>query len=290
MGLVTNLFASISVTKEEREFNAQVRRDGLEIAINRCLKEINETIPSKELAIKFVLQELDFAQKEELLPLDFILNSGFHQLEYQDALDRFKESEAELLKIQRISDNFLKNIKNEKEIIYTLIKIIEEIMSMWEIGKYAPARGEREADEYVVEQIEVEQHEEENIIENIEEPKPIQYDSIRVNHLMEEYSDIIGDIITGTANPNEEGRIEEFKEHISKASLEGQSDHAVVLSCFYEHQKPYNANLPIKASEMNSNSLSFLRSILKGFAKQGFSKSFLDYAEDNRDEIYSLTN
>ena len=142
MGLVTNLFASISVTKEEREFNAQVRRDGLEIAINRCLKEINETIPSKELAIKFVLQELDFAQKEEILPPDFILNSGFHQLEYKDASDRFKESEIELLQIQTVSDNFLRNIKNEKEMIESLTTIIEETMYQWEIGKYSPARVE----------------------------------------------------------------------------------------------------------------------------------------------------
>ena len=289
MGLVTKLFASISVTKEEREFNAQVRRDGLEIAINRCLQEINQTIPSKELAIKFVLQELDFAQKEEILPLNFIFNSGFHQLEYQDATGRFKESEEELLKIQTISDNFLKNIKNEKEIIYTLTKIIEAIMYRWEIGKYAPARGENEEKIEEINEPKVENYEEKNvIIEEIEEPKPIEYDSDRVNHLMEEYSDIIGDIITGIANPKEESRIEEFKEHISKASLEGQSDHAVVLSCFYQHKEPYNTMLPIKASEMNSNSLSFLRSILKGFAKQGFSEPFLDYAEENQEEIYSL--
>ncbi len=290
MGLLNNLLACIWVTKEEREFNAQVRRDGLEIAVNRFLEEINENIPSKELAIKFLLQELDFAQKEEVLPIDFILNSGFHPLEYQDALNRFKENEAELVAIQRVSDNFLKNIKNEEEIVEISTKLIESIMYHWGVGKYAPARGESDEYKDVVSQIEeVEEHiEEEKIIEKIEEPKPIQYDSNRVNHLMEEYSDIIGDIITGTPNPKEERRVEEFKEHISKASLEGESDHAVVLGCFYEHKEPYNAHLPIKVKEMSDISVNFLRSILKGFEKQGFSETFLLYSEENRDEINRL--
>jgi hypothetical protein len=289
MRLVSKIFSSISVTKEEREFNAQVRKDGLEIAVNRCIQEINQAIPSKELAIKFVLQELDFAQKEEILPLNFILNSGFHQLEYQDALNRFKESESELIKIQTISDNFLKNIKNDKEIIYTLTKIIETIMDKWEIGKYAPAREESQEITEEISEPKVEYNKEEDIIiENIEEPKPIQYDSDRVNHLMEEYSDIIGDIITGTANPTEEKRIEEFKEHISSASIEGHSDHAVVLSCFYHHKEPYDTLLPIKTNQMSSNSLNFFKSILKGFAKQGFSEPFLEYEEENREDIYNL--
>jgi len=284
MGLLTNLFACIWATKEERQFNAQVRKDGLEIALNRCLEEVNQKIPSKELAIKFVLQELDFAEKEEVLPHDFILNSGFHKLEYQDASERFKESESELLQIQTVSDDFLRNIKNEKEMIASLTTIIEETMYQWEIGKYAPARVEE------VTQPEVKKEEEKNIIiEEIEEPKPIQYDSDRVNHLMEEYSDIIGDIITGTPNPKEESRIEIFKEHISLASIEGHSDHAIVLSCFYEHKEPYNMQLPIKVSEMSEVSLNFFRSILKGFAKQGFSEPFLDYADNNRDEIHDLT-
>jgi len=292
MGFMSNLLACIWVTKEERQFNAQIRKDGLEIALNRCIDEINKKIPSKELAIKFVLQELDFAEKEEILPPDFILNSGFHKLEYQNASDRFKESEIELLQIQTISDNFLRNIKNQKEIIQSLTTIIEETMYQWEIGKYSPARAEKEkiVEETPQPKIEKEKEEDKNIIiEEIEEPKPIQYDSNRVNHLMEEYSDIIGDIITGTPNPKEESRIEEFKEHISLATIEGHSDHAVVLSCFYEHQEPYNRQLPIQVSDMNEVSLNFFRSILKGFAKQGFSEPFLHYAEKNRNEIHDLT-
>ena len=131
--------------------------------------------------------------------------------------------------------------------------------------------------------------EEKPVIEKIEEPKepqPIYYDSQRVNALMEEYNDIIGDIITGKPNEKEKKRIEEFKEHISKASIEGVSDHAIVLSCFYEHKEPYKQTLPIKASEMNENSLKFLQNILKGFEQQGFSDAFLVYEKENREDIY----
>jgi len=294
MDLLSNLFNCIWQTKEQREFNAKVREYGLKIAINDSLKAIHESISSKEIAIKFILQELDFANKENTLEQKFIRSSGFHPLEYENTLLRFKENEEELLKTQNIFDTLLKNMLNEEEITNTSITIIEGIMSKWEIGKYALAREESE--EKIEKEIEIPISPEpldEPIIEEVEEPiqtkKSIQYDSKRVNALMEEYSDIIGDIITGKANEKEEKRIKEFKEHISKASIEGESDHALVLSCFYEHEEPYNETLPIPATEMNGASLNFLQSILKGFEKQGFSEVFLDYAEENREVVYNIS-
>jgi hypothetical protein len=283
MGLLNDILACIKATKEEKAFNAELRKEGLKIAVNQCLNNINETIPSKEMAIKFVLQELDFGEKENIFPQDFLLNSGFHQLEYQNALERFKEDKVELLQIQTPFDNFLRKIKNEEEMLSVSMNIIKQVMYKWEIGKYSLARGEAE-------ETDIQPEEEDNIeVKEIEEkPKIIQYDSTRVNELMEEYSDIIGDIITGINNPKEEQRIEEFKEHISLARQEGHSDYAVVLSCFYEHKKTYNTNLSVKVNEMNGVSLNFLKSILKGFSKQGFSEAFCTYMEENKDEIYLL--
>jgi len=291
MGLLTNILACIRETTEERAFNLQLRNDGLKIAIEQCLEEINGAIPSKEVAIKFVLQELDFAEKENLFSQEFLTQSGFHPLEYKNALERFKDSQEELLHIQTILDNFLRKIKNEKEMINVSMGLLKKVMYRWEIGKYSLARGEHE--EQTIEphkEEEQEDIEENNTIENIEEPpKTLQYDSKRVNQLMEEYSDIIGDIITGKENPKEKARIEAFKEHITLASIEKESDHAIVLACFYEHKEPYNLNLPIQVSDMSDVSVNFLKSILQGFAKQGFSQSFLKYAEENSQEIYDLT-
>ena len=285
MGLLTHLFSYIKEIKERDEFNKQLREDGLKIAIDRCIKEINKSIFSKEIAIKFVLQELDFAQKEKTLPPEFISGSGFHQLEYQDAINRFKEDASQLVTAQNLFDKLLRKIKNEEEMIKTSIDILEKTMLQWEIGKYSPARTENQEQESKTK----ENHQSDISKEEIKEPKPIQYDSKRVNHLMEEYSDIIGDIITGRENSNEEERIKEFKEHISLASIEGHSHHAVVLSCFYKHKEPYKSKSPIKVSEMSEISLNFLRSILKGFSQQGFSQVFLKYAEENSKEIYDLT-
>jgi hypothetical protein len=304
MELFTYLIACIKATKEERRFNEELRKEGLKIAISRCAQEINKTIHSKEVAIKFVLQELDFAQKEEIFPKEFILNSGFHKLEYEDALNRFQESKVELFKIQTLFDDFLRKIKKEKEMVTVSINILEQIMQNWEIGKYSLARGEseymkpkispepieipEEKIEIPTENIETTPPKEERVEKEIEEPKPIQYDSKRVNQLMEEYSDIIGDIIMGVTNPNEEHRIEEFKEHISRAGVEGESPHALVLGCFYEHKEPYNTQLPIKMSEMSGTSLKFFMSILEGFAKQGYSQPFLVYMEKYRDDFNLL--
>jgi hypothetical protein len=291
MGLFTNLLACLRETKEEREFNAQLRRDGLKIAIEQLLKEIKHNIPSKEIAIKFVLQELDFAEKEQIFPPEFILNSGFHPLEYKEALDRFKNDDPQLFKVQTLLDNFLRKIKDEEELVQISMEVIEQIMYEWGIGKYSPAREEIKEEiqeEFIQPDPKRQPLEPEPIIEKIKEPITTQYDAKKVNDLMEEYSDIIGDIITGNINPKEEKRMEIFKEHITLASLEGESDHAIVLSCFYEHREPYNKELPIPVNKMSNISLKFLRSILKGFEQQGFSQAFLEYEKKNRQEIYSL--
>jgi hypothetical protein len=298
MERISNIINCIWQTTEQREFNEKVRQAGLKIAIENSLNEIHKNISSKEIAMKFILQELELAHQENTLPQEFISNSGFHPLEYENTLNRFKESETELLKPQNIFDTLLRNIQKEKDVTHASIKIIEDVMSKWQLGKYSKVKEEKKKEINTKEKINKEVEEtvttetpitpqaknQEAKKEKI--PQPILYDNKRVNHLMEEYSDIIGDIITGNPNEKEAKRIEEFKKHISQASIEGESSHAIVLSCFYEHQEPYNAMLPIKATEMNQASLSFLQNILKGFAQQGFSDTFLAYEKENKEGIY----
>ena len=67
MDLLSNLFNCIWQTKEQREFNAKIRAYGLKTVLNHFLEEIHESISSKEMAIKFILQELDFANQENTL-------------------------------------------------------------------------------------------------------------------------------------------------------------------------------------------------------------------------------
>ncbi len=280
MELLTHLLACIKTTKEQRVFNEKIRKDGLEIAIKQFIKEINDKIPSKEIAMKFVLQELDLAQQEKSLPQAFISDSGFHPLEYEGTVERFRENDEDLLKIQTLFDEFLKKIR-EREINLVSIEILDGIMDQWKIGRYSPAR-EREAE------LAPEPEREPTII--TEEPKEtIHYDANKVSELMEEYSDIIGDIITGTNTPEKESRMEVFKNHISEAGMQGESDHALVLCCFYEHKEPYNTHLPIPLKEMSDLSLNFFRSIVKGFSQQGFSQPFIDYIDENKEEAHLLT-
>ena len=292
MGLLTCLMTCIQATKEARDFNEQLRRDGLKMAVKQCSKDINNIIHSQDIAIKFILQELDFSQKEKALPTEFIRNSGFHHLEYEGASEMFQENKTDLVQIQTLFDNFLRKIKNEKEVMQVSIHLIEQIMDEWKIGKYSPITREEkeEIPQQPIIQEPVDIPPEINIIPEEEEPKilKMQYDSNRVNQLMEEYSDIIGDIIMGMNNPNEEHRIEIFKEHISLASIEGQSHHARVLSCFYEHHEPYNLHLPIPLKEMSGESLSFFKSIIQSFSKQGFSQEFLTYIDNNKEDTHLI--
>jgi len=289
MGLLTCLLTCIQATKEEREFNEQLRKNGLEMAINQCSTKINETIPSQDIAVKFILQELDFSQKEDIFPQKFMLTSGFHKLEYEGTLEMFHKSKPQLLPIQAIFDDFLRKIKNEKEMVAIAIDILETVMYKWKVGKYSI---EEPTNQEEIIKKEEEPPIEENIIikePKIEKPRVLHYSKERVNELMEEYSDIIGDIIIGEINPKDKLRIEAFKEHISRAGIEGKSPHALVLSCFYTHREPYSFQLPIAITQMDDESLKFFMSILKGFSKQGFSEPFLDYMDKYREEFNLLT-
>ena len=304
MGLLTYLLTCIQATKEEREFNEQLRKSGLKIAVKECSDKINKMIPSPDIAIKFILQELDFSHKEDVFSQEFMLNSGFDKLEYEGALEMFQENKTQLLEIQTIFDNFLRKIKNEKEMISISMHILETVMYKWKIGKHSTEKQKKQKEKYrqqEEEKYKQQQEEEKGTIEEenkilyeqqiAQEPPKVlhQYSQKKVNALMEEYSDIIGDIIIGTNNLKEKSRIEEFKEHISRAGVEGKSSHAIVLSCFYEHKEPYNAQLPIPINQMDATSVKFFMSILKGFSKQGFSQSFLNYMDKYQEEFNLLT-
>ena len=175
----------------------------------------------------------------------------------------------------------------------TAISILDGVMEYWEIGKYAEEDEElvhEENSEVSTPIQEVEVRSQPDDIEKEEiapaEAKVKIYTDEKVNDLMEKYSHVIEDIITGIINPKHVEEIAIFQEEISLATEEG-NNLASVFCAFFE-PKPSFPTLPLSIINMDDTSKTFFIQILTTFAAKGFSKSLKNYLYDNQDDVYIL--
>ncbi|CAA6826440.1 MAG: Unknown protein [uncultured Sulfurovum sp.] len=311
-------------TKVQQEFEDKLYVNGLKREQGKLVQQINETIISEELARKFVLQELDMARQGDALSQDFVKNSGFHPAEYLGALEKFEEEREEIEKIQLLFLNFLNNIANEIIMFQTAMRILDGVMKHWEIGKYdkeaIPFVNEEKINEdvslgkkvgtgsalkfsmknmktVIMEKLEYADDKIQELLDtfkkNKEEPKVAEtklgvkkYTDEKVNDLMEAYSDVIEDIITGEINPQNREKIISFQEEISRAAEEG-NNLASVFCAFFEPSDSF-PTLPLSIINMNDKSKIFFIKILNTFEEKGFSDSLEDYLYENRENVYAL--
>lgn len=314
----------MTLTKAQREFEQKLYINGLAKEQILMIQKINATIVSQELARKFVLQELDVAQQGDRLSQNFAKQSGFHPAQYLGTLEKFEEDREEIEKIQALFLNFLSKIANEKLMFQIAMEILDGVMKYWEIGKYdkevIPFIQEENNTEtprvkeplvkfsmknmktLIMKKLEYADDRIQDVLDRLttrlkssqsnekieEEPKVAMkiYTDEKVNELMEEYSHVIEDIITGNINPKHHEEIAIFQEEISKAAEEG-NNLASVFCAFFEPNTSY-PNLPFPIVYMNDKSKTFFLKILSTFEEKGFSESLEDYLDENRESVYAL--
>ncbi len=125
-------------TKEQKLFEERLYREGLEREIEKIIETINlKTIKSKDIATKFILQELDILRRGDIDSQRFVEESGFHLAEYLGASQKFQEDKEKIREVQDIFLSFLDKIYSEKLMFESAKKILNGIMEHWEIGKYS---------------------------------------------------------------------------------------------------------------------------------------------------------
>lgn len=317
-----NVFSStlqcLTRTKAQREFEQKLYMNGLAKTQVLVVKKLNETIPSKELAMKFILQELDVARQGDTLSQNFATQSGFHLAQYLGALDKFEEDQAEIEKIQAIFLNFLSKIANEKVMFQIAMIILDGVMEYWLLGKYdgeaVPFVEKEEISEDIVlekpvrrsslkpsfqnikvavmKKLEFTDKKIQNVLDlfknekEVSKPIPKIYTEEKVNDLMEEYSHVIEDIITGKVSAENAKEIAIFQTEISLAAEEG-NNLASVFCTFFE-PNPSFPSLPLPITTMDEKSKIFFIKILSTFEEKGFSQSLENYLYENRDNVYAL--
>ena len=127
-----------SRSKEDIDFENQVKNDGYEYAGKRIADILNEKITSQDLARQFVLEELDAARQGNNFAQNFVKSSGFKSFEYVGAINRTKweGNESELEHLQLFLRGFLIKIRDIDLMVKLSTKVVDEIMKKWGLGKY----------------------------------------------------------------------------------------------------------------------------------------------------------
>lgn len=321
LNLFSSIFQCLKRSQEQRDFEQQLYLDGLQKQTNLIIQKINAMLDSKELATKFLLQELDVARQGDQLSQAFVSKSGFHPAQYLGALKKVEEEQEALEKIQGILLSFLNKISNQNLLSQTAMSILDGVMQHWLIGKYSPEGqlfvNETESTAEPREQKKLEFSAVKNLVmdklydadariqtlldrftkskekpltpkEEVSETqeKVRSYSQEDVHELMEEYSHVIEDIITGQINPDNIEAILHFQQEISMAAQEG-NNLASVFCAFFTPKASFTT-LPLPIIDLNDKSKTFFIQILSTFEEKGFSKSLDKYLEENRESVYAL--
>jgi hypothetical protein len=158
MSIFSRVFAKLNGpgTTGDAAFEKQVRHDGIEHASSRIAELVNEKIQSKEVAIQFVLEELDAARNGNDIAVDFALNSGYSPYEYIGALEKttWEDEESELEHVQLFLRHFGAKISDIDLRVELGVNVVDKIMRKWKLGKYNTARVDNDLMDELIEMTE----------------------------------------------------------------------------------------------------------------------------------------
>ena len=138
MGFFSSIFGKEERSQADIDFENHVRNDGAQYAGKRLADIINEKITTKNLAIQFILEELDAARQGNVFAKNFVKNSGFEPNQYIGAMEKTKweGDESALEHIQLFYRTFLIKIADIDLMVELSTVIVDNIMKIWKLGKY----------------------------------------------------------------------------------------------------------------------------------------------------------
>lgn len=112
---------------------------GIDKTAELLAEYVNQKILSEDVAIQFVLEEIEAASQGNELARIFAENSGFDEDDYIDAMNNsFEEVDGENGPQQEILTLCMMLYPNQDLMAELRIKTVDNIMKHWKLGKYAP--------------------------------------------------------------------------------------------------------------------------------------------------------
>ena len=133
------LISHIQYTMKQSFINSKDDLMIIKILVEGIYQNIEKKIYSKELAEKFVLEELDAASKGDSYAKAFVKNSGVDESKYKGSMLRYDENvdEDEVEELELLFRSFIFKIDNSINRTIISLKVVDKIMQRWEIGKYS---------------------------------------------------------------------------------------------------------------------------------------------------------
>lgn len=124
-------------SKKKSAFEQQVISDGIEYASTRVAQEILTKIGSYEVALQFVLEEIEAASQGNKKALDFVKNSGFSESEYSGAMNNSFDEVDGPGGPQLMLLNFVTQISDIDLMVSLRVAAVDKIMQTWQLGRYS---------------------------------------------------------------------------------------------------------------------------------------------------------
>lgn len=120
-----------------------ISKYGIDYTSEMLAEYVNKKISSENVAIQFILEELEAASQGNHHAREFALSSGFDEDDYKGAMyNSFEEVDGPDGPQQEILNLCMMLYPNQELMAELRIKTVDQIMKMWEIGKYAAINKE----------------------------------------------------------------------------------------------------------------------------------------------------
>ena len=118
------------------DFEEQVRKDGVDHASLRIFQEVQKLIGSYEVALQFVLEEIEAASSGNEMAINFAKNSGFSESDYKGAMDNSFDEVDGPEGPQQFLLGFVLQIRDIDLMVSLRVTTVDKIMQHWNLGKY----------------------------------------------------------------------------------------------------------------------------------------------------------
>ena len=131
---------------------------GLDKAAELVAEYLNQKILSEDVAMQFILEELEAASKGNDTAQLFAKTSGFDKDDYEDSMNNsFEQVDGKNGPQQELLNLCMMLYPNQDLMVELRIRVVDHIMKIWELGKYAAINNEIRLIDLVVKRYDLEE-------------------------------------------------------------------------------------------------------------------------------------
>ena len=117
-------------------FEDEVRKHGVNSAASWASQEVMKRIGSYDVALQFVLEEIEAASSGNAIAINFAKNSGFSESDYKGAMHNSFDEVDGPAGPQQFLLGFVMQLSDIDLMVRLRVATVDKIMQDWNLGKY----------------------------------------------------------------------------------------------------------------------------------------------------------